>query len=100
MTDVQCKQHKGGAVQGRWPKKAIELVTEIIKNAKSNALAKGLELEALSIATVQVCFSFWLARIVFGCVVSWYGEPWWNPFARARILRKWTLLRRSMRNGA
>merc|ERR1712128_272183 len=51
---AQCKQHKGGATQGRWPKKAIELVTEIIKNAHSNAIAKGLDSEVLSIANVQV----------------------------------------------
>merc|ERR1719245_2775501 len=49
---AQCKQHKGGAVQGRWPKKAIELVTEILKNARSNALAKGLDEAALSVTNV------------------------------------------------
>merc|ERR1712128_205178 len=51
---AQCKQHKGGVTQGRWPKKAIELVTEILKNAHSNALAKGLETDSLSVANVQV----------------------------------------------
>ena len=51
---AQCKQHKGGVTQGRWPKNAIKLVTEIIKNARANAVAKGLEADVLSIATVQV----------------------------------------------
>merc|ERR1719245_755778 len=50
---AQCKQHKGGAVQGRWPKNAIKLVTEILKNAHSNALSKGLESDSLTISNVQ-----------------------------------------------
>merc|ERR1712037_861880 len=51
---AQCKMHKGGVTQGRWPKNAIKLVTEILKNARANAVAKGLEAETLTIANVQV----------------------------------------------
>merc|ERR1711934_972416 len=51
---AQCKHHKGGVTQGRWPKNAIKLVTEIVKNAQANALAKNLDGDDLKILNVQV----------------------------------------------
>eukprot|EP00158_Paraphelidium_tribonemae_P000981 Partr_v1_DN23785_c0_g1_i1_m52838 putative 60s ribosomal protein len=43
-----------GVTQGRWPVKSCEFVLGLLKNAESNAEAKGLDVDALVIKHVQV----------------------------------------------
>ena len=52
----RCAQAKawGGATQGRWPQKSAEFLLSLLKNAESNALAKGLDVEKTIIKHVQV----------------------------------------------
>ncbi|KAI7826887.1 ribosomal protein L22/L17, partial [Gamsiella multidivaricata] len=38
----------------RWPVKSVEFVTDLLKNAQSNAEVKGLENEALVVKHIQV----------------------------------------------
>merc|ERR1712138_158410 len=40
--------------QGRWPKKSAEFVLNLLSNAEANAELKGLEIEKLFIAHIQV----------------------------------------------
>jgi large subunit ribosomal protein L17e len=40
--------------QGRWPVKSVEFITGLLKNASSNAEAKGLNLDNLIIRHIQV----------------------------------------------
>lgn len=42
-----------GFTRGRWPVKSVEFVLGLLKNAESNAEAKGLDLESLYIKHVQ-----------------------------------------------
>lgn len=51
-------------VIGRWPEKSVKFITRLLKNAESNADAKGLELENLVIKNIvvqqaPVCSSFY-----------------------------------------
>lgn len=51
----RCAQAKAwGATQGRWPKKSAEFLLGLLKNAESNAEAKGLNIEKVVIKHVQV----------------------------------------------
>ena len=51
----RCAQAKEfGITQGRWPEKSVRFVWDLLKNARSNALAKGLNANALIIKHVQV----------------------------------------------
>ncbi|KAI8062466.1 50S ribosomal protein L22 [Gongronella butleri] len=43
-----------GTTQGRWPAKSVKFITELLKNAESNAEAKGLDVEQLYISSVIV----------------------------------------------
>ncbi|EGC31133.1 ribosomal protein L17 [Dictyostelium purpureum] len=43
-----------GTTQGRWPKKSVEHLQSLLQNAEANAEAKGLNVEKLRIAHVQV----------------------------------------------
>ncbi|KAG0165130.1 60S ribosomal protein L17 [Apophysomyces sp. BC1034] len=43
-----------GTTQARWPVKSIKFVTDLLKNAESNAEAKGLNVEELYISGVVV----------------------------------------------
>ncbi|KYR01920.1 S60 ribosomal protein L17 [Tieghemostelium lacteum] len=43
-----------GTTQGRWPKKSVEHVLSLLKNAEANAEAKGLNVKQLKIVHVQV----------------------------------------------
>jgi large subunit ribosomal protein L17e len=45
---AQCKAFKHP--QGRWPKKSVEFVTALLKNAESNAEIKGLNVDDLTIS--------------------------------------------------
>lgn len=40
--------------RGRWPEKSVKFLQTLLENAKSNAVAKGLDTEALVIQHVQV----------------------------------------------
>ena len=40
--------------QGRWPVKSVEFITGLLKNAESNAEAKGLDISNLVIRHIQV----------------------------------------------
>ncbi|OBZ85203.1 60S ribosomal protein L17-B, partial [Choanephora cucurbitarum] len=48
----QAKEFK--ATQGRWPVKSVKFVLDLLKNAESNAEAKGLNVEELYISSVVV----------------------------------------------
>jgi large subunit ribosomal protein L17e len=51
----RCAQAKAwGATQGRWPKKSAEFLLSLLKNAESNAEAKGLNMEKVVIKHIQV----------------------------------------------
>jgi large subunit ribosomal protein L17e len=51
----RCAQAKAwGVTQGRWPEKSARFLLDLLKNAESNADAKGLNLESLIIKHVQV----------------------------------------------
>jgi len=43
-----------GVTQGRWPVKSVEFILNLLKNAESNADAKGLNTDALVIKHIQV----------------------------------------------
>eukprot|EP01064_Diplonema_japonicum_P007784 TRINITY_DN1541_c0_g1_i1.p1 TRINITY_DN1541_c0_g1~~TRINITY_DN1541_c0_g1_i1.p1 ORF type:complete len:189 (+),score=33.72 TRINITY_DN1541_c0_g1_i1:61-627(+) len=43
-----------GLTQGRWPRKSVELVQNLLKNAESNAEQKGLEVSDLAISHAHV----------------------------------------------
>jgi large subunit ribosomal protein L17e len=43
-----------GTTRGRWPVKSVEFVLGLLKNAESNAKAKGLKVEKLYIKHIQV----------------------------------------------
>ncbi|KAI7872422.1 50S ribosomal protein L22 [Spinellus fusiger] len=43
-----------GTTQGRWPVKSVKFVTDLLKNAESNAESKGLNVEELYISSVIV----------------------------------------------
>ncbi|KAI9490903.1 50S ribosomal protein L22, partial [Zychaea mexicana] len=49
---AQAKEFK--ATQGRWPVKSVKFVTDLLKNAESNAEAKGLNVEELYISSIIV----------------------------------------------
>ncbi|KAI0031052.1 ribosomal protein L22 [Vararia minispora EC-137] len=48
----QAKQFK--TTQGRWPEKSVRFITRLLKNAESNADAKGIDLEDLTIKSIVV----------------------------------------------
>ncbi len=51
----RCAQAKVfGVSQGRWPEKSCKLILSLLKNAESNAEAKGLSLDALVVKHIQV----------------------------------------------
>ncbi|KAI8394010.1 50S ribosomal protein L22 [Radiomyces spectabilis] len=43
-----------GTTQGRWPVKSVKFVLDLLKNAESNAEAKGLNVEELYISSIVV----------------------------------------------
>ncbi len=43
-------QHKPGIMAGRYPEKTCEAIIRVLKNAKSNAISKGLQEEKLIIS--------------------------------------------------
>lgn len=49
---AQAKVH--GVTQGRWPVKSAQHVLALLKNAESNAEAKGLDLESCVVKHIQV----------------------------------------------
>jgi len=49
----QAKQH-GTCTQGRWPKKSVEFISTILKNAEANAESKGLDNSQLVISHLLV----------------------------------------------
>ena len=48
----QGKVH--GVQRARWPVKSVEFVLQLLKNAESNAVVKGLDIEKLEINHIQV----------------------------------------------
>ena len=51
---AQGKNLHAPGSQVRWPEKSAKLVLDLLKNAESNAEAKGLSVEALEVTHVQV----------------------------------------------
>ncbi|KAG8789927.1 60S ribosomal protein L17 [Ceratobasidium sp. 428] len=43
-----------GATQGRWPEKSLKFILRLLKNAESNADAKNLDVEELTIKNIVV----------------------------------------------
>jgi len=50
---AQAKQHTLASLV-RWPKKSCEVLLGLLKNAESNAEAKGLDIETLHVSHIQV----------------------------------------------
>ncbi|XP_033716321.2 large ribosomal subunit protein uL22-like, partial [Tursiops truncatus] len=51
----RCAQAKQwGWTQGRWPKKSVEFLLHMLKNAESNAELKGLDVDSLVTEHIQV----------------------------------------------
>ncbi|PPQ91670.1 hypothetical protein CVT25_012883 [Psilocybe cyanescens] len=48
----QAKEFK--AIQGRWPEKSVKFITRLLKNAESNADAKNIDVEDLTIKNIVV----------------------------------------------
>lgn len=51
---AQAKNEGSTNGQARWPKKSVEFLMELLKNAESNAEVKGLDVDALYISHIQV----------------------------------------------
>lgn len=49
---LQCKNHKWS--QGRWPRKSVEVLLQLLKNAESNAEVKMMNTDALVIEHISV----------------------------------------------
>ena len=50
-----ARYHLGAhAVPGRWPEKSVKVILRLLKNAESNADAKGIELEDIVIKNIVV----------------------------------------------
>eukprot|EP00124_Ichthyophonus_hoferi_P005398 Ihof_evm1s772 gene=Ihof_evmTU1s772 len=49
---AQCKEFK--VCQGRWPQKSCEFIMNLLKNVESNAETKGLNVDNLNVAHIQV----------------------------------------------
>jgi large subunit ribosomal protein L17e len=51
----RCAQAKQwGWTQGQWPKKSAEFLLHMLKNAKSNAELKGLDVNSLAIEHIHI----------------------------------------------
>ncbi|KAL6073856.1 60S ribosomal protein L17 [Balamuthia mandrillaris] len=50
---AQAKAHHL-ATQARWPKKSCEFLLNLLRNAESNAEAKGLDIDSLFVSWIQV----------------------------------------------
>merc|ERR1719230_771421 len=50
----QAKEWKESNGKGRWPRKSVNLVQNLLKNAEANAEFKGLSVDELSIGHIQV----------------------------------------------
>merc|ERR1711981_899016 len=51
---AQAKNEGSTNGQGRWPKKSVEVVLDLLRNAESNAETKGLDIDNLYVSHVQV----------------------------------------------
>ena len=50
----QAKEWKESNGQGRWPRKSVTLVQNLLKNAEANAEFKGLTVDELKVGHIQV----------------------------------------------
>ena len=49
---AQAKEH--GVTKGRWPRKSVVAMMDLLKNAEANALAKGLDPNKMVVKHIQV----------------------------------------------
>merc|ERR1712070_1228902 len=51
---AQAKNEGSTNGQGRWPKKSVEAILYLLKNAEANAETKGLDIDSLYVSHIQV----------------------------------------------
>lgn len=54
LTELRCIGKQWGVSRARWPVKSAEFLLQLLKNAESNADAKGLDTSALVVKHIQV----------------------------------------------
>eukprot|EP01110_Echinostelium_bisporum_P006822 TRINITY_DN26774_c0_g1_i1.p1 TRINITY_DN26774_c0_g1~~TRINITY_DN26774_c0_g1_i1.p1 ORF type:complete len:183 (+),score=73.62 TRINITY_DN26774_c0_g1_i1:67-615(+) len=51
---AQAHHAKDTSVQARWPRKSVEHIQQLLRNAEANAEYKGLDIESLVVSHIQV----------------------------------------------
>merc|ERR1739848_825832 len=51
---AQAKNEGSTNGQGRWPKKSVKILLDLLRNAESNAEVKGLDVDSLFVSHIQV----------------------------------------------
>merc|ERR1711937_911189 len=51
---AQAKNEGSTNGQGRWPKKSVKVLLDLLRNAESNAETKGLDIDSLYVSHIQV----------------------------------------------
>merc|ERR1711908_32305 len=51
---AQAKNEGSTNGQGRWPKKTVKVLLDLLRNAESNAENKGLDMDSLFVSHIQV----------------------------------------------
>jgi len=51
---AQAKNEGSTNGQGRWPKKSVQILLDLLRNAESNAEVKGLDIDNLVVTHIQV----------------------------------------------
>merc|ERR1712100_78845 len=51
---AQAKNEGSTNGQGRWPKKSVKVLLDLLRNAESNAENKGLDMDSLFVSHIQV----------------------------------------------
>mmetsp|Transcript_6536 Transcript_6536/g.11966 ORF Transcript_6536/g.11966 Transcript_6536/m.11966 type:complete len:180 (+) Transcript_6536:58-597(+) len=51
---AQAKNEGSTNGQGRWPKKSVQILLDLLRNAESNAEVKGLDVDSLFVSHIQV----------------------------------------------
>lgn len=75
---AQAKNHKAANSQGRWPRKSVEFVLDLLRNARANATHKDLDVKNLRISYVHANAAPKIRRRMYrahGRVNPFMGNP-------------------------